>query len=263
MNSIFTRRHCREFVSIYLSQSSLNLLECQWLLFLGAPGFSGAPRLCNVLVLFLDSEVARNKKWTYKDHSREVDPTPVKLCLELLCGISRVKGVCNEIPNLMINERIRHFSQTLKLWSYEHYEVLTFTRLCTIESIYKELKCHQNWAHRLPPSLLLINRSIRSHRSYLPPFECLRMQQHTSLQTLNMSQPNEYEIQAPFTLSLYLSGSFSNNAAASPLSGSVGLGYNSSWGRKDSKILTKSEYQWIPLWMRKYTYQTLGSMFDW
>jgi hypothetical protein len=45
---------------------------------------------------------------------------------------------------------------------------------------------------------------------------------------------------APLTLLLYSSGSLISSAAASPLSGSVGLGYRSSCGRKTSNTLIKS-----------------------
>ena len=48
---------------------------------------------------------------------------------------------------------------------------------------------------------------------------------------------------APLTFFLYVSGSLISSAAASPFSGSVGLGYSSSWGRNTSKTFTRSADQ--------------------
>ena len=52
---------------------------------------------------------------------------------------------------------------------------------------------------------------------------------------------------SPLTLALYASGSLINKAAASPFSGSVGLGYRSSCGRKVSNTLSRSAQEYITL----------------
>ena len=48
---------------------------------------------------------------------------------------------------------------------------------------------------------------------------------------------------APLTLALYACGSRISSAAASPFSGSVGLGYSNSWGRNVSKTFSRSAGQ--------------------
>lgn len=56
----------------------------------------------------------------------------------------------------------------------------------------------------------------------------------------------------PATFFLYSSGLWRYMAAASPLRGSIGLGYVNNWGKKDSKIFDKSKNKNSQLIKKKY-----------